>query len=126
MKGITYENIVEFEQLILIKIHVGNFTVDQIINSWKLAIINGDLKKGTIGTVLDFTNAHLKMNLKSDIEKLIAYLNSEPSYFRNFKFAVIMHEPSQVTIPFIVERSEHNFKTKTFHSFHAGKNWILK
>ncbi len=126
MNRITYENIVAYEQLLLIKTHIGNFTVDQLIDSWELAIKNGNLKKRTIGAILNFNNAHLTINLKSDIEKLVTYLNSQPNYFMNFRFAVIMHEPSQITIPFIVERTKKIFSTKTFHSIQAGKEWILK
>ena len=125
MNDIKYEETTKNRHFILIKTFFGDFSVSDIIKAWKKDIKKGTLSTEHTGSILDFTNAVLQMNLKSDVKKLIDYLGSEPDYFEGFKFAIIMHTPSQVTIPFVVERTENIFKSKTFYSLEAGKQWIL-
>lgn len=125
MNKITYQNFNQNKQHILIKFFSGKFTVMDIINSWENEIISGILTKQHTGYILDYTNASLLMNLKSDITTLVGYMHSEPDYFENNKFAIIMHKPSQVTIPFVLERTLTTFHTKPFSSIDAGIQWIL-
>ncbi|PCH76071.1 MAG: hypothetical protein COB98_07275 [Flavobacteriaceae bacterium] len=126
MNNITYSEINSNQKQVLVKTFFGDFSVVEIINVWKSDIATGKLRTAHSGAILDFTNATLRMNLSSDIAKLVSYLESVPAYFNGFKFAVIMHTPSQVTIPYVVERTNNSFKSKTFYTLEAGKQWILK
>ncbi|MBL4746494.1 MAG: hypothetical protein JKY08_09005 [Flavobacteriaceae bacterium] len=126
MNRVNYQNISVEQQSILVKTYFGEFTCSEIIESWKSAIKKGLFKTNTARAILDFRDAHLHINLKSDIEKLTAYFSSEPTYFRNKKFAIIMTEPQQVTIPIILEKNGNIFISKVFYSLDAGKYWILK
>jgi len=126
MKRITHKYIAKNQQLILTKTFYGTFLVSDIIDSWKYSIEEGILDKESKRAILDFSNAHLSMNLKGDVEKLVHYLDSQVDYFYAYKFAIIMQKPHQVTIPFVVERMEKNFKSKTFYTKEAGMQWILK
>ncbi|UNY99076.1 hypothetical protein MQE36_01710 [Zhouia spongiae] len=109
---------------ILSRSHYGNFTLQDIFDSWNDAIDNDLIPKRTIGFFIDYRDADLQVD-PSDHKKIIEYFDSRKEIFGDKKFAVLVNSPRNTVLPFIIEHTPKHYTLKTFTTEEAALRWIL-
>ncbi|SFS95663.1 hypothetical protein SAMN04487906_2330 [Zhouia amylolytica] len=109
---------------ILYRAHYGNISIEDIFESWNLAIKNNLIPKDVNGFILDYRDANLNVNL-ADHKKIIAYFDTREDQFGGKKFAVLVDTPKNTVVPFVIEHTPKHYILKTFNTEEAAIDWML-
>ncbi len=113
------------ETCIMYKFYYGDIRLDDIITSWDYAIESKIIPQETIGFVLEYRKAHLRIPV-SHYKLIPAYYQKHPEIFNGKRVAILTTNPKDIVIPLLVETEDQGYQSKPFSTEEAAIKWIKR
>lgn len=107
------------------KIHRGDVSFDDIINSWNELIGKNTIPDGTCRFLLDYLKSRY-LPAEHGVTDLVKFYKAYDHIFANSKIAVLMDKPDQIIIPILMDYELPTISFKPFCTYDAAISWLLK
>ncbi|MFP4059332.1 MAG: hypothetical protein ACOC2F_08490 [Bacteroidota bacterium] len=111
------------ESKIMTKRYQGFIDIEDIEKSWDAGFNNGILKYDIKGFILDYRRANFDIKAH-EYKKILNFYKQHHDFFARFKFAIITNNPTDITIPILVESDEEGYNTRPFTTIEAAVEWV--
>jgi len=108
---------------VLIKVYIGDVSLDDIFSSWDEAIASNKIPPQTIGFVLDYRRAKNRVP-PQDYKTIANYLDQNKDVFGVRRMGFITNNPIDTIIPVLLETLDTSFELKLFSTIEAALEWI--
>jgi len=112
------------ENHILIKQYNGIISIEDIIQTWIGAFMNGYFDKPIIGIINDYRNAVFDFTLKES-NRIPEFLQQNLEYFGGKKIAVIADTPASIIYPIMIKNKDKGYVSQAFTTYEGAMQWIL-
>lgn len=109
---------------VLIKQYNGIISIEDMIQTWIGAFLNGYFDKPIKGIVIDFRCAYFSFPLL-ECYRISNFFHKNLQYFGGLKIALIADTPGSIIYPFRIQSNDNGYTTHPFTTFEGAMHWIL-